>query len=254
MADGTRGNRMAGHTAIVTGAGKGIGAAAARLLAREGAAVMLADIDLPAVEEVAAGLAAEGLTVAPMRTDVSDDAEVRALVRETARRFGTVSVLVANAGLIPEATLEDATVEVWDRTLSVNGRGMFLCCKHAAAEMVRGGRGAIVCTASISSFTGQVGQAIYGPAKAVAAGIVKHLAIDLAPKKVRVNGVAPGTIDTPAVASMSEDGIRETIAQHPLGRIGRPEEVAAAILFLASDEASFITGAILPVDGGYLAR
>ncbi|GAA4496820.1 SDR family NAD(P)-dependent oxidoreductase [Gluconacetobacter tumulicola] len=251
---GTGLGRLNGKSAIITGAAKGIGAATARLFAAEGARLILSDIDEIALRALCDTLTAEGATAYPVVADVSQDAEVRAMVTEAVARFGEISILVANAGIIPEATLEQATAELWDHTMAVDGRGMFLSCKHAAAEMVKAGKGAIVCLSSISAFAGQPGQAVYGPAKFVASGITKHLAIDLAPKGVRVNAVAPGTINTPAVAAMDKEGIRKVVSMHPLGRIGQPEEIANAILFLASDEASFITGAVLPVDGGYLAQ
>jgi NAD(P)-dependent dehydrogenase (short-subunit alcohol dehydrogenase family) len=186
--------------------------------------------------------------------DVSQENDVRRIMDNAVQVYGGIDILIANAGVIPEADLASATVELWDHTMAVNGRGMFLCCKHAAAVMVARGAGAIVCLSSISAFAGQRGQAVYGPAKFVASGLTKHLAIDLASKGVRVNAVAPGTIDTPAVAKMPKDSIEKVVKLHPMGRMGRPEEIANAILFLASDEASFITGAVLPVDGGYLAQ
>jgi NAD(P)-dependent dehydrogenase (short-subunit alcohol dehydrogenase family) len=131
---------------------------------------------------------------------------------------------------------------------------MFLSCKFAAAAMLKTGGGSIVCLSSISGEAGQKRQAVYGPAKFVASGITKHLAVELAAQGIRVNAVAPGTIGTAGLRKMSDEYIAGVTAAHPIGRIGEPAEVAAAILFLASDEASFITGAVLPVDGGYLAQ
>ncbi|MBN9507606.1 MAG: SDR family oxidoreductase, partial [Alphaproteobacteria bacterium] len=185
---------------------------------------------------------------------VSQESDVRLLMNTAVQAHAGLDILVANAGVIPETDLADATLDTWERTMATNGRGMFLCCKYAAAVMVPRGKGAIVCLSSISAFAGQPGQAVYGPSKFIASGLTKHLAIDLAAKGVRVNAVAPGTIATPAVARMDKAGIDAVVQRHPLGRIGQPVEVANAILFLASDEASFITGAVLPVDGGYLAQ
>ncbi|MFT9398548.1 SDR family NAD(P)-dependent oxidoreductase [Acetobacter sp.] len=246
--------RVAGKVTVITGAARGMGRATAERFAREGAKLVLNDRDQAPLEELANHLKAGGAEVIAVAGDVASEADVKHLMADAISAFGGIDILVANAGVIPEADLASATVDLWDHTMAVDGRGMFLSCKYAAAEMVKAGRGAIVCLSSISAFAGQKGQAVYGPAKFVASGLTKHLAIDLADKGVRVNAVAPGTIDTPAVAGLGKDGIEKIVSMHPLGRMGKPEEVANAILFLASDEASFITGAVLPVDGGYLAQ
>ncbi|GBQ27536.1 SDR family oxidoreductase [Gluconacetobacter azotocaptans] len=246
--------RIHDKVAVVTGAASGMGRATAERFAIEGARLVLADLDREKLEAVVKDIQAVGAEVVGVPGDVSSEADVRFLMGEAVRHFGGIDILIANAGVIPEADLASATVDLWDHTMAVDGRGMFLSCKYAAAEMVKTGKGAIVCLSSISAFAGQKGQAVYGPAKFVASGLTKHLAIDLADKGVRVNAVAPGTIDTPAVAKLGKEGIEKVISMHPLGRMGKPEEVASAILFLASDEASFITGAVLPVDGGYLAQ
>jgi NAD(P)-dependent dehydrogenase (short-subunit alcohol dehydrogenase family) len=250
----TSAGRLAGKTAVITGAASGIGRATAERFAAEGAALVLNDREPGALASVVAELAGRGATAHGVPGDVSQEADVRLLMNAAVQAHGGLDILVANAGVIPEADLASATLDTWERTMATNGRGMFLCCKYAAEIMVARGKGAIVCLSSISAFAGQPGQAVYGPSKFVASGLTKHLAIDLAGKGVRVNAVAPGTIATPAVARMDKAGIDAVVKRHPLGRIGRPEEVANAILFLASDEASFITGAVLPVDGGYLAQ
>jgi NAD(P)-dependent dehydrogenase (short-subunit alcohol dehydrogenase family) len=169
-------------------------------------------------------------------------------------RYGRIDVLVANAGLIPLNNVVEATPEDWDRVMAVDGRGMFLTCKYAVEEMLKSGGGSIVCLSSISGLAGQKEQSTYGPAKFVASGITKHLAVEWADRGIRVNAVAPGTIATEAVAELPEEYKALMKEAHPIGRLGEPSEVANAILFLASDEASFVTGAILPVDGGYLAQ
>lgn len=246
--------RIANKVAIITGAARGMGRATAERFAREGAKLVLNDRDQAPLDELVQALKANGADVIGVAGDVASEADIKRLMQDTVAAYGGIDILVANAGIIPEADLASATVDMWDHTMAVDGRGMFLSCKYAAAEMVKAGRGAIVCLSSISAFAGQKGQAVYGPAKFVASGLTKHLAIDLADKGVRVNAVAPGTIDTPAVAGLGKEGIEKVVKLHPLGRMGKPEEVANAILFLASDEASFITGAVLPVDGGYLAQ
>jgi NAD(P)-dependent dehydrogenase (short-subunit alcohol dehydrogenase family) len=250
----TAAGRLAGKSAVITGAANGIGRATAELFAAEGASLVLNDREGGALESLVAALSGQGATARGVAGDVAKEADVRLLMDAAVAAHGGIDVLVANAGVIPEADLAGATLELWERTMATNARGMFLCCKYAAEAMVARRRGAIVCVSSISAFAGQPGQAVYGPSKFVASGLTKHLAIDLAAKGVRVNAVAPGTIATPAVARMDKEGIDKVVKLHPLGRMGRPGEVASAILFLASDEASFITGAVLPVDGGYLAQ
>ncbi len=246
--------RLAGKSVVITGAASGIGRATAERFAAEGASLVLNDRESAALNSLAATLNSNGGKTQAVSGDVSREADVRRLMDAAVQAHGGIDILIANAGVIPEADLATATAELWDRTMATNARGMFLCCKYAAEIMVKRGKGAIVCLSSISAFAGQPGQAVYGPSKFVASGLTRHLAIDLAAKGVRVNAVAPGTIATPAVARMAKEGIDKVVKLHPLGRMGRPEEVASAILFLASDEASFITGAVLPVDGGYLAQ
>ncbi|MGH3148391.1 MAG: SDR family NAD(P)-dependent oxidoreductase, partial [Rubrobacter sp.] len=178
------------------------------------------------------------------------------IIEAAVEAFGRIDVLVANAGVIPLNNIVDATPEDWDHVMAVDGRGMFLTCKYAVEAMLEqeDPGGSIVCLSSISGMAGQAEQSTYGPAKFVASGITKHLAVELADRGIRVNAVAPGTIATEAVAAVPESYKVPMKAAHPIGRFGEPYEVANAILFLASDEASFVTGAILPVDGGYLAQ
>ncbi len=246
--------RLADKVAVVTGASNGIGRATALLFAAEGAKVVVTDIDAGRLEEVRGLIAGSGGEVRTVVGDVSSNDDARAMIAAAVDGFGRLDVLVANAGIIPELDLLTATAEDFDHVMAVDGRGMFLCCKFAAEAMLKSGGGSIVCLSSISGEAGQKGQAVYGPAKFVASGITKHLAVELATRGIRVNAVAPGTISTEAVKKLSGAYIASVKAMHPMGRIGSPMEVAQAILFLASDDASFITGAILPVDGGYLAQ
>ena len=191
--------------------------------------------------------------------DVSKPDDAKAMIQAAVDGFGRLDVLVANAGIIPLGDLLESTVEDWDQVMAVDGRGMWLTCKYAVEAMLPTGGGSIVCLSSISGVAGQKSQSTYGPAKFVASGLTKHLAVEWADQGIRVNAVAPGTIRTERVQRLPEEPggqeyIDEIERMHPMGRLGEPEEVAAAIVFLASDQASFITGAILPVDGGYLAR
>ncbi|WP_431677577.1 SDR family NAD(P)-dependent oxidoreductase [Kitasatospora sp. KL5] len=253
------GGRLAGKAAVITGAARGIGRATAELFADEGARLVLTDIDGPAVESLCTELSADGAEAVPVAGDVAEPADARAMIEAAVRAYGAIDVLVANAGVIPLSTVAEATPEDWDRVMAVDGRGMFLTCKYAIERMAAAGRGSIVCLSSISGVAGQASQAVYGPAKFVATGLTKHLAVECAPQGIRVNAVAPGTIRTDRVRQLPDEPggpeyLEAIVALHPLGRLGEPEEVASAILFLASDEASFVTGAVLPVDGGYLAR
>ena len=247
--------RLQGKAAVVTGAAKGIGRATAELFAREGASLVVTDVDGGGLSQLARELEGAGTPVEAVVGDVSKPTDAQTMIRSCVDRFGGVDVLVANAGVIPLNNIVDATPEDWDNVMAIDGRGMFLTCKYAIEAMLdRGAGGSIVCLSSISGLAGQKDQSTYGPAKFVASGLTKHLAVEWADRGIRVNAVAPGTIATEAVAALPESYKAPMKEAHPVGRLGEPSEVAAAILFLASDEASFVTGAILPVDGGYLAQ
>lgn len=246
--------RLRGKSAVITGAAKGIGRATAELFAREGARLVVTDVDKAGLGELNERLSSSEAEVEAVVGDVSIPDDAKKMIGTAVEKFGRIDVLVANAGVIPLNNVIDATPEGWDHVMAVDGRGMFLCCKYAIEAMLETGGGSIVCLSSISGLAGQKDQSTYGPAKFVASGITKHLAVEWADQGIRINAVAPGTILTDAVAQLPDDYKEPMRQAHPIGRLGEPSEVANAILFLASDEASFITGAILPVDGGYLAR
>jgi NAD(P)-dependent dehydrogenase (short-subunit alcohol dehydrogenase family) len=237
----------------------GIGRATAELFAEQGARIVAADIDGEGLEAVRERLEARGADIVSVVGDVSTPEGARSMIQAAIERHGRLDILVANAGIIPLRTIVDATPEDWDEVMAIDGRGMFLTCKYAIEAMLKTGGGSIVCLSSISGVAGQRSQSTYGPAKFVASGLTKHLAVEWADRGIRVNAVAPGTIRTERVRRLpDEPGGTEYIEAierlHPIGRLGEPAEVAEAIAFLASDRASFITGAILPVDGGYLAQ
>ena len=247
-------DRLLGKVVVVTGAAKGIGRATAELFASEGARLVITDVDESGLSELRKRLA--GSEVEAVVGDVSVVEDARRMIRTAVENFGRIDVLVANAGIIPLNNIVEATAEDWDHVMAVDGRGMFLTCKFAVEAMLEQEPqgGSIVCLSSISGLAGQAQQSTYGPAKFVASGITKHLAVEWAASGIRVNAVAPGTIATEAVVELPEEYVAPMREAHPVGRLGEPSEVASAILFLASDEASFVTGAILPVDGGYLAQ
>jgi NAD(P)-dependent dehydrogenase (short-subunit alcohol dehydrogenase family) len=256
----SRSGRLAGKSAVVTGAGAGIGRATAIEFAREGARLVVTDIKPGPLQALRDELTSRGgAEVQAVTGDVSVDADARAMIRAAVDAYGRLDILVANAGIIPLGDVLESTPRDWDHVFAIDGRGMFLTCKFAVEAMLKTGGGSIICLSSISGMAGQKRQSTYGPAKFVATGITKHLAVEWAEKGIRVNAVAPGTIRTERVKELpNEPGgteyIRAIEKMHPMGRLGEPEEVAKAIVFLASDDASFITGAILPVDGGYLAQ
>lgn len=251
--------RLTGKSAVITGAAFGIGRATAELFAREGARLVVTDVQGEPLLALADELRHAGADVEAVIGDVSIEHDARRMIGAAAERFGRLDVLVANAGVIPLGDVLEMTAADWDDVMAIDGRGMFLTCKFAIEAMLPTGGGAIVCLSSISGLAGQKRQAAYGPAKFVATGLTKHLAVEWADRGIRVNAVAPGTIRTDAVRRIpDEPGGAEYLAaierMHPMGRLGEPDEVARAIVFLASDDASFITGAVLPVDGGYLAQ
>lgn len=252
-------DRLKEKVALITGAGAGIGAASVLRFAAEGARVIVADRNLPQAEALAQQIVAQGGLALAIGVDVADEAQVAAMVALTHTTWGRIDILVNNAGVGGGGSVLDFTVDEFDRVIGVNLKGVLLCCKYVLPQMLEQGNGAIVNVASISSTCGIPGQAIYGPSKAGIWLLTRQLAVEYAGRGVRVNAVAPGTIETamiggPIAGREVSGGLKYLLDNHPIGRFGTPEEVANAILFLASDEASFITGASLAVDGGYAAQ
>ncbi|HET9016742.1 MAG TPA: glucose 1-dehydrogenase [Thermomicrobiaceae bacterium] len=252
--------RLVGRVAIITGAASGIGAASARLFAAEGARLVLADVDAEAVARVARAIEQDGGETVAVRTDVADDGEVAAMVATALERYGRLDVLFANAGVSGTGTVDEIALADLDRVLGVNLRGSFLCARHAVPAMARSGGGSIVFTASELALVGSPGSPAYCATKAGLIGLARAMALDHAPQGIRVNCVCPGATDTPMLRrSMEREpdpaaDEADIVRRLPLGRLGRPEEIARAALFLAGDESSFVTGTALVVDGGWTAR
>jgi NAD(P)-dependent dehydrogenase (short-subunit alcohol dehydrogenase family) len=251
--------RIAGKRVIITGAGNGIGRAAAMRFAREGARVGVIDIKRDAVDQVVSEIAASGGEAMPLIADVTDEDLVARAVDQVVARWGGLDVVVANAGIElvgEDARAHELTKEVWDRTIAVNLTGVFLACKHGIRALLASGGGSVICTASPTGLFGSApGYSAYSASKAGVYGLARVMANDYARLGIRVNAVIPGFTNTPMTKYFMEDdeereGLLRTI---PLGRPGEPEEVAAVMLFLASDEASYVTGAAWASDGGMTA-
>jgi NAD(P)-dependent dehydrogenase (short-subunit alcohol dehydrogenase family) len=253
------GGRIAGKRAIITGAGNGMGRAAALRFASEGARVGLIDINRPAVEAVAMEITAAGGEALPLIADVTDEEQVARAVDLAVERWGGLDIVVSNAGIElvgQDARVHELSREVWDRTISVNLTGMFLTCKHGIRALLASGGGSVVCTASPTGLYGCApGYAAYSASKAGVYGLTRVMASDYARLGIRVNAVIPGFTNTPMTKYfMENDEERKNLERTiPLGRPGEPEEVAAVMLFLASDEAAYVTGAAWAADGGMTA-
>lgn len=251
--------RFNNRIALVTGAASGIGRATAERLAGEGARVALLDVDGVAGKAVTEAMNQGGCECIFVHANVSDEEQVKAAVGDAAARLGPVDTLINNAAAFVFRSI-DATAADWNRVLSVNVMGAAFCVKHVFPQMQRAGRGAIVNLASISSFIAEANSLTYSTSKAALLGLTRCMALDLARWNIRVNAIAPGWVDTPqlrrdiARENMTfEEALRDGGPRHILGRFAQANEIASAIAFLASDDASFLTGACLMADGGYTA-
>jgi len=244
--------KLEGKVAIITGAGRNIGEEIARVFAREGAAVVVNDISLEAAQRVAGEIKASGGRALAVGGDVSNSRDVRVMIERTVAEFGGLDILVNNAALTVNKTILDTTEEEWDLCLAVTLKGQFLCGKYAAEQMVKQGRGGkIVNLSSTSGVRGNRAKLAYCAAKGGVMNLTRAMAIDLAPYRIRVNTVIP-TLTGTAVGKDSGEEAR-SYKSVPLGRLGQPHDQAMAVLFMASDDSDFVTGAELRVDGGSLA-
>lgn len=252
-----------GKVALVTGAGSGIGRASAMAFAQEGAKVTVADVVVSGGEETVGMIKAAGGRATFVKADVSDAAEVKALIAETVKIYGRLDFAHNNAGIGFEvkATTTDTTEETWDRVMGINLKGLWFCMKFEIPEMLKQGGGAIVNTASVAGLIGPPGYSAYVASKHGVIGLTKTAAMEYAKAGIRINAICPAAVRTPQLERMIGNmiGNDPLIEKHineiqPIGRMGRPEEIAAVVVWLCSDAASLVTGLAMPVDGGQMAH
>ncbi|WP_449414554.1 SDR family NAD(P)-dependent oxidoreductase [Ochrobactrum teleogrylli] len=245
--------RFKGKVAIVTGGASGIGEATVRAFVREGANVIIADY-ADHGQQLADELAGEHQQAIFIKTDVTKTKAVQELIARTVENYGRLDIMFANAGIAADGPIDELDESAWQKTIDINLTGVYLCDKYAIDQMRSQGGGVIVNCGSIHSHVGKSGVTAYAAAKGGVKLLTQTLAIDYGTQNIRVNAVCPGYIDTPLLKDIPDDKKDALVALNPMGRLGRAEEVASAVLFLASDESSFITGSSLMVDGGYTAQ
>jgi len=247
-----------GQVALVTGASSGMGLATAQAFAEAGAAVVLADINDQTLGAATDELTAAGHRALGVTCDVANEDQAAAMVERAAATFGRLDMAFNNAGIqVPPSDAADEPAERFDRVNAINLRGVWTCMKHQLRQMRAQGSGAIVNCSSLGGLVGLPGRAAYHASKHGVIGLTKSAALEYAPRGIRINAICPGAIETPMVTDMIAKGelhVPDAVANHPIGRLGRADEIAAAVLWLCSPAASFVLGVALPVDGGYTAR
>jgi 3alpha(or 20beta)-hydroxysteroid dehydrogenase len=245
--------RVAGKVAVITGAAQGMGAAYARALADEGARVAIADINADAGQRLAAELREAGCAASYHDLDVTDPAAWREIVAGVVQNHGPIDVLVNNAGIQVRSLGVEADDDEWAKVIAVNQHGVFLGMRAVIPVMLRNGGGSIVNVASVAALVGLAGSIPYQASKSAVLGLTRGAAVSYGPDNIRVNAICPGLVVTAMTQSASPAAVDALKAQIPLRRDGRPDEISAAVVFLASDESSYITGVALPIDGGFVA-
>ena len=249
-----------GGVAVITGGGSGIGRAMALAFVAEGARVFVADMGGADAEETVRQVVQAGGDAAAFQADVSRSADVQAMIAACLDRLSRIDVLCNNAGIGSTQSVVDTPEDVWEAVFAVNVRGMFLCCKYAIPHMIEAGGGVIVNTASVAGLVGLKNRAAYCASKGAVVSLTRAMAVDHVQQKIRCNCICPGTVDSPWVGRLLDaapDPVAERaalVARQPMGRLGTPEEVARAAVYLASDDADFVTGSALVIDGGLTAQ
>ena len=256
--------RLDNKVALVTGAGSGIGEAIVRLYAEQGAHVIIGDIQVEAASRVATSIQENGGSATALAFDVADEAQVQTTIQEIASKMGRLDILVNNAGVSHVGNLLETSVDDWERVMRVNARGVFLCAREGVRQMLEQSPagGVIINMASVAGMIAVDRRVPYGASKGAVLALTRSIAIDYAMQGIRCNAICPGTVHTPFVEGFlarnfagSEDAERQKLhARQPIGRMGRPDEIAKAALYLASDEAAFVTGSPLVIDGGWTAK
>lgn len=247
--------RLTDKVAIITGSGSGIGEVTAHLFAREGAAVMVADINVEAAQKVAEAIQAEGGRAAWVKSDVTSEESAAAMTQAALTSFGRVDILFNNAGNEGFGSVANTELDMWERIFAVHVRGTFLCSKYAIPAMIEGGQGgAVINVSSVAGLVGIPNMAAYCAAKGAIVNLTRAMAVDFAAQKIRVNCIAPGTTMTPLgqrlIANDTPERLAQRLSRYPMGRFGQPDEIARSVLFLASDDSSYATGMCLTIDGG----